>query len=87
VLDFPVKGRSDSGEVQKPPLYLYISSSLFSTMTTETKMIMNKLNEIKSELDYIKSHIVDVDSVLTEDYMTALNEAEKDLQKGRTVKL
>ncbi len=56
-------------------------------MTTETKMIMDRLNEIKSELNYIKKHIVDVDIVLSEDDVESLNEAEEDLKKGRTVKL
>jgi predicted transcriptional regulator len=56
-------------------------------MATETEMIMDKLNEIKSELDTIKKHMVDVDTVLTEDDVEALNEAEEDLEKGRTVKL
>ena len=50
-------------------------------------MIMDRLDEIKSELDYIKKHMVDVDAVLTEDDMDALTEAEEDLKKGRTVKL
>jgi len=56
-------------------------------MATETKMIMNKLNEIKTELDYIKKHMVDMDTVLTQDDAEALSHAEEDLKKGRTVKL
>lgn len=56
-------------------------------MTTETKTIINKLNEIKSELDYIKEHLVDVDMVLTEDDLESLKEAEKDLAKGKTKRL
>ena len=56
-------------------------------MATETKMIMDKLNEIKVELAYIKKHIVDMDIVLTQDDAEALGQAEEDLKKGRTVKL
>ena len=64
-----------------------MSNYIYRTMATETKIIMNKLNEIKTELDYIKKHMVDVDTVLTEDDVEALEEAEEDLKKGRTVKL
>lgn len=55
-------------------------------MTSE-KAILDKLDEIKSELDYIKSRIVDIDVVLTDDDMAALKKAEKDLKEGKTVKL
>ena len=48
---------------------------------------MDKLNEIKSELDYIKNHMVDADTILTKDDVEALSEAEDDLKKGKTVKL
>ncbi len=34
-------------------------------MTTETKEIMDELKSIKEELHYIKTHMVDVDTVLT----------------------
>jgi len=56
-------------------------------MATETKVIIDKLNEIKSELDYIKNHLVDVDVVLTEDDLESLKEAEKDLAKNKTKRL
>jgi hypothetical protein len=56
-------------------------------MTSETKMIMDKLNEIKSEIDYIKKRVADVDTVLTTDDVESLKEAEQDLKDGKTVKL
>ena len=56
-------------------------------MASETKVIMDRLDEIKSELDYIKRRIADVDSVLTDEDIEALGEAEEDYKKGRTVKL
>ena len=51
------------------------------------KVILDKLDEIKSELDYIKNHIANIDTVLTDDDIEALKEAEKDLKEGKTVKL
>ena len=56
-------------------------------MTNEDKQILEKLDAIKLELDYIKKHIVDVDAVLTEEDMDSLKEAEKDLKAGRTKRL
>ena len=55
-------------------------------MATETK-IMAKLNEIKTELDFIKERLVDVDSVFTEEDIKSLDEAEKDFKKGKTERL
>ena len=56
-------------------------------MATETNTIMDKLNEIKTELGYLKKHMADVDTILTEDDIDALSDAEEDLKKGKTVKL
>ena len=46
-----------------------------------------KLDEIKTELDYIKEHMVNVDIVLTDEDIESLDEAEKDLKSGRTKRL
>ena len=51
------------------------------------KIILEKLDEIKTELDYIKNRIANIDVVLTDDDIEALKEAEEDLKKGKTVKL
>ena len=56
-------------------------------MATEAKEILDKLEIIKSDLDYIKHHMVDVDLVLTDDDIEALEEAEKDLKAGKTKRL
>ena len=50
-------------------------------------VILDKLNEIKSELDYIKRHMANTDTILTEDDLEALKAAEEDLKKGKTVSL
>ena len=56
-------------------------------MATEAKEILDKLEIIKSDLDYIKNHMVDVDLVLTDDDIEALEEAESDLKAGKTKRL
>ncbi len=56
-------------------------------MTTETKEILEELRAIRSDLDYIKEHIIDRDLVLTDDDIESLKEAEKDLKEGKTKRL
>ena len=56
-------------------------------MTTESKKIIDKLNSITEDLNYIKKHMVDVDIVLTDDDLQALDEAEEDLKSGKAVRL
>ena len=46
------------------------------------KLILNKLDLIKVELDYIKEHIVDI--TLTEDDLTSLKEADDNFKKRKT---
>ena len=55
-------------------------------MANENKLILEKLEEIKSELDYIKERIADTD-ILTEDDVQSLKEAEKDLINRKTKRL
>jgi len=58
----------------------------FVSYMTET-MIMKKLEEIQSDLTYIKSHMRDADMVLTDDDVASLQSAENDLKNGTTVRL
>ncbi|HLC52374.1 MAG TPA: hypothetical protein VJI98_03980 [Candidatus Nanoarchaeia archaeon] len=44
-------------------------------MITETKQIMNELKSIKDELNYIKVHMVDVDTILTAEEKKLLDES------------
>jgi len=53
----------------------------------EAKEIMAKLNTIQEELDYIKNHMVDIDTVLSADDQKALDEARKELRAGETKSL
>lgn len=56
-------------------------------MSNEIKQVLEKLDVIKSELDYIKEHMVDVDSILTPEEEQRLEESMDDLKKGRTTSL
>ena len=56
-------------------------------MASETKQILEKLEAIKLELDYIKKHMTDIDTVLTDDDIESLKEAERDLKAGKTKRL
>ena len=56
-------------------------------MVTEIKQIVEKLDSLQSDVTYIKKHLVDVDSVLTDDDIEALEEAEKDLKAKKTKRL
>jgi len=49
------------------------------------KMVLNRLDSIKKELDEIRNHLVDV--TLTNDDISALEEADKDLEKGKTKRI
>jgi hypothetical protein len=51
------------------------------------KQIIDKLDDIKSDLDYIKSHMADVDSIMTDDDLNSMIVAEQELKAGRTKRL
>ena len=53
-------------------------------MVNETKLILNKLDDIKSELDSIKEPAIDIDLILTQDDINVLHTAENDLQQDKT---
>tara|TARA_Y100000310_G_C20440058_1_gene695648 strand:+ start:541 stop:711 length:171 start_codon:yes stop_codon:yes gene_type:complete len=56
-------------------------------MATEIQQIAGKLDTIKSDLNYLKNHLIDVDVVLTDDDIKALKEADKDFKAGKTKRL
>ena len=57
------------------------------TMVTEIKQIVEKLDNLQSDITYIKKRLINVDSVLTDDDIEALQEAEKDLKAKKTKRL
>lgn len=62
----------------------YIVIFLMNHMRNE-ELIINKLNVLKREIDFVKEHIIDV--TLTQDDINSLNKAEEDLRKGKTKRL
>jgi len=56
-------------------------------MGVEAIEIMEKLDHIQSDLDFIKQRLADGDLILTADDVKALQEAEEDFKKRRTKRL
>ena len=56
-------------------------------MTNEIKLVLEKLESIKSDLDYIKEHMVDIDSILTPEEEKRLEASLRDLKEGKTTSL
>ncbi len=56
-------------------------------METDIKQIVERLDLIQSDIAILKRRLVDVDTVLLDDDITALQEAEKDLKSGKTKRL
>ena len=55
-------------------------------MQSEEK-ILAELKEIKKDLNYIKEHMVDSDTILTPEEKKRLDESLKDFREGKTVSL
>jgi len=56
-------------------------------MINEAQKIIEKLDSISSDLNFIKKHVVDVDLVLTEEDMDSLDQSEIDFKEGKTKRL
>ncbi|MFH1276073.1 MAG: hypothetical protein ABIH82_03100 [Candidatus Woesearchaeota archaeon] len=56
-------------------------------MVIESKQIVEKLEHIQLDLNFIKKHLSDLDLVMTDDDIDSLKEAEEDLTNGRTTRL
>ncbi len=56
-------------------------------MSSEIKQILKKLETMKSDLDYIKGHMVDADTILTKDEENTLEKGLKEYKEGKTVSL
>ena len=55
--------------------------------TATLQTIQQELKEIKTDLKYLKEHMVDVDCILTEEDFESLKQAEKEHAEGKTIKL
>ena len=49
----------------------------------DSKEIRHELRAIKEDLDFIKGHMIDVDSIMTEDDYLSLNEYRNENESGR----
>lgn len=56
-------------------------------MAEATKQILKELKSIKNDLDYIKDHMVDIDTILTPEEEKRLDESLMDLKEGKTTSL
>jgi len=54
---------------------------------SELKQVMEKLNSIKEEIDYIKEHMIDADSVLTQEEEKRLDESLTEYREKKTTSL
>jgi len=54
---------------------------------SEIQILIEKLDTIKLELDYIKEHMVDVDTVLTPEEGIILEKGIKEYKEGKTISL
>lgn len=52
----------------------------------DVAMILKELKEIRKELEYIKSHMLDVDCILTTEEVAILKEAQKEFKEGNAIK-
>ncbi len=53
-------------------------------MAAETQQILEELKAIRTDLDYIKEHLIDVDTVLTTAEEARLEESLSDWRNGKT---
>lgn len=56
-------------------------------MVSEMKQVIKKLDTMKVELDYIREHMVDVDTILTEEERRLLDESIKHEKDGKLISL
>ena len=56
-------------------------------MASEIKQILKKLETMKSDLDYIKEHMVDADTILTKEEENILEKGLKEYKEGKTISL
>lgn len=54
---------------------------------TIEKKIMKELEAIRKDLDFIKEHMVDIDTILTSGEEKMLEEAMKELNEGKAIRL
>lgn len=56
-------------------------------MPSEIKQILKQLETMKSDLNYIKEHMVDANSILTKNEEDILERGLKEYKEGKTISL
>ncbi|MDP3640259.1 MAG: hypothetical protein Q8R53_03600 [Nanoarchaeota archaeon] len=56
-------------------------------MAIAMQQVLEKLDHVQLDLEYIKKHLSDLDLVLTDEDADALQKAETDLVMGKTKRL
>ena len=51
------------------------------------KNLEKELKAMRKDLDYIKEHMIDIDTILTPAEKEALDEADKEYREGKTISL
>ena len=51
------------------------------------KNIMKELKEIRKEIEYIKEHMIDIDSILSQEEEKLLEKGIKEFKEGKAIKL
>lgn len=59
----------------------------FNNMTIEVKQILDELKTIKVDLDFIKKHMFDPDTILTTEETKRFEQSMKELKEGKTTSL
>ncbi len=70
-----------------PGKSLYYCKNLVISMSEAiiADQIMNELKAIRTDLEFIKDHMVDIDCIMTEDDYLALNEYRKEKDSGELI--
>ncbi|MEK6852431.1 MAG: hypothetical protein AABX59_01000 [Nanoarchaeota archaeon] len=56
-------------------------------MANENKQILDELKEIKSDVKFIKEHMVDIDTILTPEEEVRLKESVEEFEDGKTTSI
>ena len=57
------------------------------TQEMSNKNLEKELKAMRKDLDYIKEHMIDIDTILTPAEKEALDEADKEYREGKTISL
>lgn len=58
-----------------------------TTQTVDVQQMTEELKAIRTDLDYIKEHMVDVDTILTPEEEERLDESIEEYKSGKAVSL